>query len=155
MTPTDPSLRDVLEACVPQLHWHCHDPWVIIGSAAAALAGADVVVADLDVLTSIDDAERLKTLWKSRLNASYKPAGNERFRSRFARFDFPAMPVELMGGLELHSADAWQPVQINQIVHVSCADVQVPIPAPSEQIHWLERFARPKDLLRAQLLRTL
>jgi hypothetical protein len=40
-------------------------------------------------------------------------------------------------------------------VHVACADVQVPIPALSEQIRTLERFARPKDLLRTQLLRAL
>jgi hypothetical protein len=155
MTPISPSLHDVIEVCVPQLHRHCRDPWMIIGSVAAALAGADVAVADLDVLTSIDDAERLKILWKSRLNTSYEPAGAKLFRSHFARFDFSPMPVEVMGGLELYGAGAWRPVQIHEIVHVTCAGVQVPIPAPSEQIRMLERFARPKDLLRTELLRAL
>jgi hypothetical protein len=155
MRPINPSLRDVIEACVPQLHQHCRDTWVIIGSAAAALAGADVVVADLDVMSSVDDAERLKTLWQSRLNTSYAPNGAALFRSHFARFDFPGMPVEVMGGLELHRNGTWQPVQVDEIVHVACAGVQVPIPAPSEQIRMLERFARPKDLLRTQLLRAL
>jgi hypothetical protein len=155
MMPISPSLRDVMEACVPQLHRHCRDPWVIMGSAAAALTGAHVVVADLDVLTSVDDAERLKTLWKSWLNVSYKPTDDALFRSHFARFDFPAMPVEVMGGLELYGAGTWQPVQVNEIVHVTCTGVQVPIPALSEQIYWLERFARPKDLLRTKLLRAL
>lgn len=155
MTPISPSLRDVIEVCVPQLHEHCRDPWVIIGSAAAALAGAGVVVADLDVMTSTDDAERLKTLWKSQLNTSYEPAAAQLFRSHFARFDFPAMSVEVMGGLELYGAGAWQSVQVDEIVHVACAGVQVPIPTPSEQIRMLERFARPKDLLRTELLRAL
>lgn len=155
MTPISPSLRDVIEVCVPQLHQHCCDPWVIIGSAAAALAGADVTVADLDVMSSVDDAERLKTLWRSRLNTTYKPAGTALFRSHFARFDFPAMPVEVMGGLELYDASAWQPVQVDEIVHIACAGVQVPIPALSEQIRILECFARPKDLLRTELLRAL
>jgi hypothetical protein len=155
MTPISPSLRDVIEVCVPQLHQHCRDPWVIIGSAAAALAGADVVVADLDVMSSVDDAERLKGLWKSRLNTSYEPAGAALFRSHFARFDFPGMPVEVMGGLELYRDGTWQPVQVGEIVHVAWAGVQVPIPTSSEQILMLERFARPKDLLRTQLLRAL
>jgi hypothetical protein len=155
MMPISPSLRDVIEICVPQLHQHCRDPWVIIGSAAAALSGADVDVADLDVMSSVDDAERLKTLWKSRLNTSYEPAGAALFRSHFARFDFPGMPVEVMGGLEVYGAGEWQPVQVNEIVHIACAGVQVPIPVPSEQIRMLERFARPKDLLRTPLLRAL
>lgn len=155
MMPISPSLCDVIEVCVPQLHQHCRDPWVIIGSAAAALAGAEVAVADLDVMTSITDAEHLKTLWKSRLNTSYKPDSAALFRSHFARFDFPAMPVEVMGDLEVYGAGEWQPVQVNEIVRIACKGVEVPIPAPSEQIRMLERFARPKDLLRTQLLRAL
>ena len=109
MTPLPQALRDTLAATVPQLHAHCRDAWVVIGSAAAALAGAPVEVADLDLLTSERDAERLIALWSAQQDRAYQPAASDRFRSRFARFLFPAMPVEVMGGLELHTAQGWQP----------------------------------------------
>jgi hypothetical protein len=155
MMQTNQPLHEAIAASVPLLHEHCRDSWMVIGSAAVALAGADVVVADLDVLTSAADAERLMILWQQRLDTSYQPAGADRFRSRFARFSFPGMPVEVMGDLELCGADGWQPVEARDVTHVTCAGVSVPIPVAAEQIRMLERFARPKDLLRAALLRTL
>jgi hypothetical protein len=151
----NPVLHEAIAASVPLLHAHCRDPWVVIGSAACALAGADVEVADLDLLTSTADAERLIALWPSRLDTSYVPAGADRFRSRFARFLFPGMPLEVMGNLELHDADGWQPVQVNETVHVTVADVAVAIPSRDEQIRILKSFGRPKDLVRAELLRAL
>lgn len=151
----NPSLHDAVLAHVPDLHQHCRDPWAVIGSAAARLVGADVTVADLDVLTSSADAERMIECWRSWLDATHVPMDSERFRSRFARFCFPELPVELMGGLELHETDGWQPVRVSKLVHVTCADISVPVPVLSEQIRILERFARPKDLQRASLLRAL
>lgn len=152
MTPLPQALRDTLAATVPQLHAHCRDAWVVIGSAAAALAGAPVEVADLDLLTSERDAERLIALWSAQQDRAYQPAASDRFRSRFARFLFPAMPVEVMGGLELHTAQGWQPVHAHDIAPVACAGVEVPIPTRSEQIRILQSFGRPKDLQRARLL---
>ncbi|GLQ51186.1 hypothetical protein ACFFJT_08275 [Dyella flava] len=153
MTPLPQALRDALAAAVPPLQGHCLDAWVVIGSAAAALAGAQVEVADLDLLTSQRDAERLITLWHAELDATYQPAAGDRFRSRFARFLFPAMPVEVMGGLELRAAQGWMPVRVHAIEHVACAGVEVPVPSRAEQIRILESFGRPKDLQRAHLLR--
>ncbi|QRN55907.1 hypothetical protein ISN74_12420 [Dyella caseinilytica] len=150
-----PALDQAIAAAVPLLHEHCRDAWVVIGSAAAALAGANVEVGDLDLLTSVDDAEGLIALWHERLDGVYEPAAGDRFRSRFARFRFPGMPVEVMGGLELRETAGWQPIRVDEIVHVNCAGIPVPIPAAAEQIHILERFGRPKDLQRAELLRAL
>ncbi|GLQ89357.1 hypothetical protein GCM10007898_29300 [Dyella flagellata] len=150
-----PALREVIAASVPLLHAHCLDPWVVIGSAACALAGAPAEVADLDLLTSAADAQRLTALWPSRLDSSYTPAGADRFRSHFARFRFPGMPLEVMGGLELNQAGGWRPVRVNEIVHVQVADIAVPIPSRAEQIRILESFDRPKDRARAELLRAL
>ena len=148
-------LREVIAASVPPLHAHCRDEWVVIGSAAAALMGADVQAADLDLLTSAADAQRLIELWPSRLDTSYVPAAANRFRSRFARFRFPGMPLEVMGGLELHGHDGWQAVRVNHVMHVNVAGIQVPVPARDEQIRILESFGRAKDLARADLLRAL
>src|SRR5690606_285613 len=98
---TAAALRDVLAVAGPDLQRHCRDPWVVIGSAAVRLAGADVAVADLDVLTSVRDADTLIGQWRARRDETHAPAGAKRFRSRFARFLFPGLPVEVMGGLEL------------------------------------------------------
>ena len=155
MMQLSPALCEVIAASVPQLHTHCRDEWAVIGSAAAALAGATVEAADLDLLTSVADAQRLIALWPSRLDTSYTPAGAERFRSCFARFQFPGMPLEVMGGLELHGEHGWQAVRLNHVVHVSVAGIDVPIPARDEQIRIFESFGRTKDFARADLLRAL
>lgn len=155
MTQLSPALYEVIAASVPQLHAHCRDEWAVIGSAAAALAGAAVQTADLDLLTSVADAQRLIALWPSRLDTSYTPAGADRFRSCFARFRFPGMPLEVMGGLQLHGQDGWQAVRLKHVVQVSVAGIDVPIPARDEQIRIFESFGRAKDLARAELLRAL
>jgi len=155
MMPLSPALHEVMAAGMPLLTTHCRDPWVVIGSAACALAGARVDVADLDVLTSVADAEHLMALWPTRMDTHYSPAGADRFRSRFARFRFPGMPLEVMGGLQRHGDRGWQTVRVDDVVTVHVADVAVPIPSPTEQIRILEHFGRPKDLARAELLRAL
>jgi hypothetical protein len=149
------ALREVLASAVPELHRHCRDPWVVIGSAAARLAGAEVVVADLDVLTSVRDAEALIGQWRARRDDTYVPRGEERFRSRFARFRFPGLPVEVMGGLELCGERGWELVRVDRIVTLDAGGLTVPVPAVAEQIRVLESFGRPKDLQRAALLRRL
>lgn len=152
----NPALREALAVAVPDLQRHCRDPWTVIGSAAAALAGADVSVADLDVLCSIRDAEILTALWRDRLDAAYVHAADgDRFRSRFARFRFPGLPLEVMGGLELRGPQGWQAVQVRERVLVDCGGIAVPVPASMEQVRILESFARPKDLQRAAQLRAL
>lgn len=148
-------LERVIAEAVPGLQRHCRDPWQLIGSAAARLAGADVSVADLDVLTSAADAARLAGAWAERRDTVYTPAGAERFRSHFARFQFAAMPVEAMGALELNDGQGWAPVTVREVMRVRVAGLDVPIPSIAEQIRILESFGRPKDLHRAALLRAL
>jgi len=148
-------LHDVLVAAVPDLYRCCPDPWTLIGSAAAWLAGAEVTVADLDVLTSAGDAQTLIGQWRTRRDASWIAEGSDRFRSRFARFGFPGMPVEVMGGLELCGANGWEPVQVGERVMVDVAGLAVPIPSLAEQVRILQGFGRPKDMRRAALLQSL
>jgi hypothetical protein len=152
---TTAALHQALVASVPDLYRHCRDPWTVIGSAAAWLAGARVTVADLDVLTSARDAEAMIDHWRMRLDTTTALAGAERFRSRFARFAFPGLAVEIMGGLEVSDGSGWAPVTVGEIVTVDVAGVRVPIPATHEQIRVLESFGRPKDRQRAALLKSL
>lgn len=151
----DAALQATLALIVPELQLTCDDPWCLIGSAAAQLMGADVALADVDVLVSRADAERLIERWASRLDDVYEPTGAERFRSRFARFHFPGLPVEVMGGLELNGHKGWQIVRIGQMVLVGVNGLAVPVPSVSEQIRVLECFGRTKDSQRADLLRAL
>lgn len=154
ITEMAPLLRNTLAACIPELQRCCSDPWTVIGSAAAWLAGARVEVADLDVLTSERDARSLIGQWQARLLVADKLEDADRFRSRFARFTFP-FPVEIMGGLEVATPGGWRPVRIDDVRVVEVDGLGVPIPAVDEQIRWLECFGRPKDLLRAKILGNL
>ena len=149
------ALRLVIAEAVPELRRHCRDPWHVIGSAAVCLVGAEATVADLDVLTSADDAARLADAWHARHESAYRPAGADRFRSRFGRYRFAAMPVEVMGALELDAGSGWWPVTVRETVLAHAAGVDVPVPTVAEQIRILESFGRPKDLERAALLRAL
>lgn len=155
MSHVSPALYATLAEIVPDLHVHCVDPWCLIGSAAALLVGAEVGVADVDVLVSRDDAERLMVLWASRREPGHEPADGHRFRSHFARFAFPGVPVEVMGALELNPGDGWQPVQAGRLTLVGLNGLAVPVPTIADQIRLLESFAREKDRPRVASLRAL
>ena len=159
MSPSQPTgtaapLRRTLAACVPELQRHCADPWVVIGSAAAWLAGAEVTVADVDVLTSVSDARSLARHWQARLLTTEASKDGDRFRSHFARFDFP-VEVEVMGGLELASPDGWKAVRVEATLTVEIDGIEVPVPTLAEQVRLLESFGRPKDQERVQRLKRL
>jgi hypothetical protein len=155
MSHVTPALYATLAEIVPALHVHCVDPWCVIGSAAALLVGADVSVADVDLLVSHADAGTLMSLWHEGREPVYEPANAERFRSHFARFRFPGMPVEVMGGLELNQGDGWMPVEAGRLMLVGLNGLAVPVPSVEDQIRILESFGREKDLFRAKTLRAL
>lgn len=155
MSHVPPALFVALTELVPELHVHCADPWCLIGSAGALLLGAEVSVADVDVLVSRADADTLMTRWADRRDDTHAPADGDRFRSHFARFRFPGLPVEVMGGLELDAGDGWQPVMPGQLVLVGLQGLAVPVPALDEQIRIFESFGRDKDRARAAALRQL
>jgi hypothetical protein len=150
----DVLLRRTLAACVPDLRRHCADPWVVIGSAAAWLAGAGVTVADVDVLTSARDARTLAGHWQSRLVTTEASKDGDRFRSLFARFDCP-VAVEVMGGLELASPGGWTAVRVETVQTVDLDGIHVPVPTIAAQIRLLESFGRPKDRERVERLKQL
>ena len=155
MSHVPPALFVALTELVPELHVHCIEPWCVIGSAGALMLGADVHVADVDVLVSRTDAEALMVQWASRRDDSHVPADGDRFRSHFARFRFPGLPVEVMGNLELDAGDGWQPVSPGRLVLVGLQGLAVPVPSLDDQIRLFESFGRDKDRARAAALRKL
>lgn len=130
------------------------EPWWIIASAAAALHGASpITVADVDILLSVEDVDRLLPLLGIE---PYRGPPNLLFRSQvLAKWPAPPVPVDLMAGFEHRVGEAWHPVQpvTRQAITIGAAAVYVPERDELRRI--IERFGRPKDLERARLLAML
>jgi len=130
------------------------DPWWLIGSAALQLAGeGNTFPHDIDVLTSERDADAFIARHGDLLDHGYQPADDMRFRSRFARFVFCPLPVELMGGLQVSHEGAWEPVRIEATRMIDCGGHAVAVPTLAEQLRLFEWFGRSKDLDKARSLR--
>lgn len=155
MSHLSPALYATLAEIVPDLYVHCVDPWCLIGSTAALLLGAQVNVADVDVLTSRADADALMATWAEQRESGAVAADDQRFRSRFARFRFRYMLVEVMGALELKTAGNWRAVKPGRLVLAGVNGLAVPVPSIDDQIRLLEAFGRTKDAPRVAALRTI
>jgi hypothetical protein len=149
-----PTLELALEEVVIAAAAVACDRWWIIGSAAAALHGAEVgEVVDIDLLMSRRDAARLL---RSRGLAPVPGAPSDRFRSTaFGRFDAGGFEVEVMGGLHLRVRGEWRPVRLRGRETVAVAGGLIHLPPRRELVTLLRRFGRDKDLARAAALEAL
>ncbi|KTT69998.1 hypothetical protein [Sphingomonas endophytica] len=122
------------------------DPWWVIGSAAVRLHGAVTSVADIDLLVSARDAAMVLDGWQGTVTIG---GASDRFRSApFARLEGGAMPVEVMGDLEVFLGGGWRVVR--PATRVALGAVYVPERVELAAI--LRSFGRAKDLDRADLL---
>ncbi|MBW8816551.1 MAG: hypothetical protein JF588_24295 [Caulobacterales bacterium] len=121
-------------------------PWSVIGSGALILLGVSLARAsDLDIVTSVEGAGRLRSAWAGWLCAADAKAPDGPFRSDdFARYETPWGPVEVMGGLRVVQDGALKPLVIEG----------GPLPSAAEQLRILRLFGRPKDLAKAAQLET-
>lgn len=135
---TSAELRTLFDAVAPDLDAFAA-PWMLIGSGALIVLGAPVdQAADLDVVTNVDGARRLRAAWAGWLDAGEPKPPDGPFRSQdFARYATPWGPVEVMGGLRVRGGSL---------------DVSGPIPSAAEQLRILRLFGRPKDLAKAATL---
>ncbi len=127
------------------------DDWLLIGSAAAYVAGADVgLVNDIDLLLSARDINALDAHWPDRKRLAVSPSNQ--FRSQlFHRFDAP-LPIEAMAGFELKTRDGdW--VRIEPKTRIDYGGVFAP--AVAEQIEILEMMGRVKDRKRISALQNI
>ena len=125
------------------------DHWVLIGSAAAKLAGADVGrINDIDILLSVDDFHRLKKHWDQRPTLLAETSAQ--FRSQhFCRYDAP-LPIEAMAEFELKNANgAW--IKIEPKTRQQYGALYAP--EISEQIEILNLMGREKDTPRIAALK--
>lgn len=136
MTPAE--LRHLFEIVAPDLDAFAA-PWSLIGSGALVLLGVPLAeAADLDVVTGVDGAGRLRAAWAGWLAPGEPKAPDGPFRSDdFARYVTPWGPVEVMGGLRIRGR---------------LLEPSRPIPAAEEQLRILRLFGRPKDLQKAAQL---
>lgn len=157
----NPELPPVLRATLAEVRQRLaladrRDPCWLIGSAAAAVAGVDgFTPADIDLLMSTRDAEAFASTHRDRMDATYVPGDAGRFRSRFARFRFAPMPVEIMGGLEVFRDGSWHAVRIESRLPCALLGDDPWLPSLEEQARLFECFGRDKDLARANLVRAM
>jgi hypothetical protein len=130
------------------------DPWWIIASAAAALHGASpITVADVDILLSVEDINRILPVLGIQ---PYQGPPNPLFRSEvLAKWPAPPVPVDLMAGFEHHVGDIWHPVWPTTRQAITVGTVTVYVPERDELRRIIAGFGRPKDLERARLLAAL
>lgn len=130
MTPSE--LRSLFDVIAPELDAFTPH-WAVIGSGALILLGVPLdEAADLDVVTGVDGAGRLRGAWAEWLASAELKAPDGPFRSDdFARYVTPWGPVEVMGGLRVRG----RPL-----------DVRGPLPPLEEQLRILKLFGRAKDL---------
>jgi len=123
--------------------------WWIIGSAAAALAGADILeVRDVDLLLSERDARTLRACWSTK--ETERVPADDRFRSSvFARFIGAPLPIEAFGGFEMRLRGDWRPV----LPLTRERRGAVFTPSIAEQIALLEAMDRDKDRARIAALK--
>ncbi|MFC5423350.1 hypothetical protein ACFPOB_27795 [Bosea eneae] len=130
------------------------DPWWIIASAAAALHGAEpVTVADVDLLLSVEDINRILPMLGIE---PYRGPSNPLFRSEvLAKWPAPPVPVDLMAGFEHRVGDAWHPVWPTTRQAIMIGSETLYVPERDELRRIIAGFGRPKDLERASLLAAL
>lgn len=130
------------------------DPWWIIASAAAALHGAEpITVADVDLLLSIEDINRILPMLGIE---PYRGPSNPLFRSEvLAKWPAPPVPVDLMAGFEHRVGNAWHPVRPATRQAITIGTATVYVPERDELRRIIAGFGRPKDLERASLLAAL
>lgn len=127
------------------------DRWWIIGSAAAALHGAETgAVRDVDLLMSARDA---KTLLRARGIAARPGECDARFRSKvFGAVPLAPIPLEVLGGLHLRAGEGWAPLRLRTRERMCVDGAALFVPAAGELLRLFRRFGREKDLARASAL---
>ena len=145
-----PDLRQTL-VMVAHAMREARDPWWVISSAAVALHGVvPITVADVDVMTSVEDARRVMT----RLGVvPARESASLMFRSAvFGRWTAPPLMVEIMAGFHVANAAGWTEVIPRTRVPILVEEAIVYVPDRVELAEMLRLFGRPKDLERVRLL---
>lgn len=129
------------------------EPWWVFGSAAMALAGVrGLDPPDVDLVTTPAGAIELL----ERLGGQVVVAGSGLFRSEvFGKSLDGPLPIEVMAGLEVSTADGWTSVALRTRRRIAWPGGELWIAEAAEQAAICRLFGRPKDLRRAAMLEKL
>jgi hypothetical protein len=136
-----------LAALAAELSLRCSDPWVLTGSAAAWLIGADIAVEQIDVFASPRDAHTLMAQWCEHRMPAEPGEGDDLLRSVHCRFAFQPLAVCVSGGVDAWDGHAWQPVRVRESASLALFGVSLFVPPRHEQIRLLRQFGRGNDKL--------
>jgi hypothetical protein len=126
--------------------------WWLIGSAALSVMGLDVVVRDVDLLTTLEGGQA----WLAAFGVEAVPkSGDAKFRSKVFKSlaVIGGLELEIMGDLMVNTPDGWQGLIPQTRRAISTPAGMVYVPETAEMLAILTLFGRPKDMDRAALLR--
>jgi hypothetical protein len=129
------------------------DNFCLIGSAALSLSGIKLdEISDLDILVSDRDADLLMAEWGNRLIKEHPTTDNELFCSKFSRYKFSLLDIEIMGELKVSNKGIWERLEIKDSESIAVGNVEIKIPTLDEQKRILQLFGRGKDKKRIKLI---
>ncbi len=123
------------------------DDWLVIGSTAGLLSGADLEPADVDVTAS---SYTIRAFLQAFGASETNRIGHPLFRSRiFQKVPIHSgLPIEFMGDMSLVRENPRVPMPLHSRVEVVGSFGRVYVPNLTEQISMMRRFGRAKDLAR-------
>jgi hypothetical protein len=129
------------------------DNFYIIGSAALSLTGTKLdEMNDIDILTSTRDAVFLGKEWGNRFIEGNTMKDDELFLSKFARYKFSVLDIEIMGELKVNKNGIWERLKITECESIATGGFEIKIPTLEEQKRILQLFGRVKDMQRIKLI---
>lgn len=138
---------------IQEITKHVTSDWVIIGSAAAHLSGADLMPSDVDFCASTGMVARLIG---SDIGHNVVKHGQTIFSNPYATITPPGgLPIDFMGDLSVLSAGEWKKLEFKSRKKIRFDFGDIYIPEIWEQIAILEMFGRDKDLAKLPLLQAL
>jgi len=129
------------------------DNFYLIGSAALNLSGVNLdEMYDIDILVSDRDADFLRAEWRNRLIKENITTDDELFSSKFARYKFSVLDIEIMGDLKVNKKGIWERLEITENESITVGNFEIKIPTLDEQKRILQLFGREKDKKRIKLI---
>jgi len=129
------------------------DNFYLIGSAALNLAGVKLDrIYDLDILVSERDADFLKAEWENRILKEHITTDDQLFSSKFARYKFSVLDIEILGELKVNRNGNWNRLEITENKPIAFGNFEIKIPTLKEQKRILQLFGRVKDKERIKLI---
>jgi hypothetical protein len=129
------------------------DNFHLIGSAALNLSGVKLdEMYDIDILVSDKDADFLRAEWGNRLIKEHIMSDDKLFSSKFARYKFSVLDIEIMGDLKVNKKGIWERLEITENETIAVGNFEIKIPTLIEQKRILQLFGREKDKIRIKLI---